>query len=103
MNLVHKTKLARNFVIQHESQYKFLYDFVRNILSGKYADLMEAGVLSDNGFERLSSAELVEADYDEPKKMVSWKYRSQYLWGTAVAPYTVYRIPRVNSLGIAIS
>ena len=32
---------------------------------------MEAGVLSDNGFERLSSAELVEADYDEPKKMVS--------------------------------
>ena len=71
MNLVHKTKLSRNFVIQHESQYKFLYDFVRNILSGKYADLMEAGVLSDNGFERLSSAELVEADYDEPKKMVS--------------------------------
>ena len=44
---------------------------MRNILSGKYADLMEAGVLSDNGFERLSSAELVEADYDEPKKMVS--------------------------------
>jgi len=71
LNLVHKTKLCRNFVIQHESQYKFLYDFVRNILSGKYADLMEAGVLSDNGFERLSSAELVEADYDEPKKMVS--------------------------------
>jgi len=69
LNLVHKTKLSRNFVIQHESQYKFLYDFVRNILSGKYADLMEAGVLSDNGFERLSSAELVEADYDEPKKM----------------------------------
>jgi len=31
---------------------------------------MEAGVLSDNGFERLSSAELVDADYDEPKKMV---------------------------------
>ena len=80
MNLVHKTKLSRNFVIQHESQYKFLYDFVRNILSGKYADLMEAGVLSDNGFERLSSAELVEADYDEPKKMVSipgypWEFR----------------------------
>ena len=34
----------------------------------------EAGMVSDNGFERLSSAELVEADYDEPKKMVWLSY-----------------------------
>ena len=50
-------------------QYKFLYEFVRNLISGRYTEQAEQSQQSDH-MERLSSAEVVADDF-EPKKMVS--------------------------------
>lgn len=64
-----------------QTQYKFLYEFVRNSLSGKYESANLNGtlpgtatgaeMLASDTFERLSSAELVDEDPHDPiRKMV---------------------------------
>ena len=65
-------KLTSNF----QAQYKFLYDFVRNSLTGRYdaanmnGTLPVGEVTMSETFERLSSAELVDDDQNEVRKMV---------------------------------
>lgn len=73
LGVAHKMKSSRHFCIQHETQYKFLYDFVRHSLSGKYDNMalnstLPMGEVSEP-FERLSSAELVEDETNETRKM----------------------------------
>ena len=101
-NFIRK-KVKSNF----KSQYKFLYDFVRNSLSGKYENNGLNGTLPvgevtgvSETFERLSSAELVDDDPHDPiRKMVSTQKSVKLIRRTNKAFFISYthKLPYLGS------